>query len=175
MSMDYAQMVDGCRRHKGAAPRALYDAFAPMVLGICRRYASCHDEAKDLMQDSMVKVYEKIGTVRETERLKSWIYTLTMNTCVQYCRSHAKVVLTDDLESHLVNDNTDLPYSIEDIVEAMGCLTPSQRLAFNLCDVEEGEYNEVAQQMRCSETNVRVLLSRARARLREYLENKTKR
>lgn len=172
MSMDYAQMTEGCRHRRPAAQRALYDEFAPIVLGVCCRYASCRDEANDLMQDSMVKVYEKIGTLRNPDKLGSWIYNLTVNTCVQYCRSRSRVTLVDDMEGYS-ESTVELPYSEADIVAALEALTDSQRLAFNLCCVEEMNFAEVAERMRCTESNVRVLLFHARRNLRKRLE-KTK-
>lgn len=172
MSMSYAQMAEGCRHRKPAAQRALYDEFAPMVLGICCRYASCRDEANDLMQDSLVKVYEKIGTLRDSDKIGGWIYNLTVNTCVQYCRSRTRVALVNDMDGYSETE-VELPYSEADIARALDALTASQRLAFNLCCVEEMDFAEVAERMRCTESNVRSLLSHARKRLRNRLE-KTK-
>ena len=167
MSMDYAQMVEGCRNHKPAAQRALYDEFASMVLGVCQRYATCRDEANDLLQDSMVKVFEKIGTLHDAAKLQSWIYSIAVNTCLQYCR-RSRLTFEADLDVQS-GDNEELPYTAEEIVEAMESVTPAQRLVFNLCCIEEMTYEEVAAKLRCSETNVRGLLFRARAGMRDYL------
>lgn len=168
MSMDYAQMVEGCKHHKPVAQRALYDEFAPMVLGVCCRYAACRDEANDLMQDSMVKVYESIGTLRDARKIKAWIYTIALNTCLQFCRHNRRLTLEENMDTYSGED-VELPFTAAEIVEAMDTVTPSQRLVFNLCCVEELEYAEVAERLGCSETNVRGLLFRARARMREYL------
>ena len=169
MSMNYAQMVEGCRHCKPAAQRALYDEFASMVLGVCQRYASCRDEANDLMQDSMVKVYENIGSLRDASKLQAWIYTVTLNTCLHFCRHKTRLTLEEDMDAYC-SDNDELPFTAAEIVEAMNSVTPAQRLVFNLCCVEGMEYGEVASQLHCSETNVRGLLSRARARMRDYLK-----
>lgn len=168
MSIDYAQMVQGCRHHKPAAQRALYDEFAPMVLGICRRYAASRDEADDLMQDSFVRVFEKIGTLRDTAKLQGWIYSTTVNICLMHLRKKNRLILGDDIDSYS-REEVDLPYSEAEIVEAMDSVTPAQRLVFNLCCVEEMDFRQVAAKLNCSESNVRGLLSRARACMREYL------
>ena len=168
MSMDYAQMVEGCRNHKPAAQRALYDEFASMVLGVCQRYATCRDEANDLMQDSMVKVFEKIGTLHDAAKLQSWIYSIAVNTCLQYCR-RSRLTFEADLDVQS-GDNDEMPYTADEIVEAMESVTPAQRLVFNLCCIEECSYDEAALKLRCSNVNVRVLLCKARRNLRSILE-----
>lgn len=173
MSIDYAQMVEGCRRHKPAAQRALYDEFAPMVLGVCRRYAASRDEANDLMQDSMIRVFEKIGTVHDAAKLQGWIYSISVNICLMHLRKNNRLILGEDMDSYSPEE-VDLPYTEAEIVEAMDSVTPTQRLVFNLCCVEEMDFEQVALQLRCSQSNVRGLLSRARASMREYLLKRKK-
>lgn len=170
MSMSYAEMVDGCRRRNAKAQRALYDEMAPMAAGVCRRYSADRDEAKDMLQDGFVKVYERIGSLREPQKLRSWVYNIMVNTCIQHYR-HARHTVLMDMDTEAAGTETELPYSTDDIVRALGTLSPVQRMAFNLCCAEECSHEEAAKQMGCSEVAVRVALSRARMNMRQYLEN----
>lgn len=171
MSMSYAEMVDGCRRRNARAQRALYDELAPMAAGVCRRYSADRDEAKDMLQDGFVKVYERIGSLRDPQKLRSWVYNIMVNTCIQHYRKARHMVLME-MDDESAESETELPYSMEDIVRALGNLTPVQRMAFNLCCAEELSYEEVAKQMACSEGAVRVALCKAKKRMRELLEPK---
>lgn len=168
MSMSYAEMVDGCRRRNGKAQRALYDELAPMAAGVCRRYSTDGDEAKDMLQDGFVKVYERIGSLRDPQKLRSWVYNIMVNTCIQHYRRARHTVLME-MDNETAEPVTELPYSMEDIVRALGSLTPVQRMAFNLCCAEDMTYEEAAHEMGCSEGAVRVALSKARKGLREEL------
>lgn len=171
MNMSYAEMVDGCRRRNARAQRALYDELAPMAAGVCRRYSADRDEAKDMLQDGFVKVYERIGSLRDPQKLRSWVYNIMVNTCIQHYRKARHMVLME-MDDESAESETELPYSMEDIVRALGNLTPVQRMAFNLCCAEELSYEEVAKQMACSEGAVRVALCKAKKRMRELLEPK---
>ena len=63
---------------------------------------------------------------------------------------------------------------MEEIVEAMGTISPTQRMAFNLCCVEELSMAEAAHKMNCNEVAVRVALCKARKKMRNFLENKNR-
>lgn len=173
MSMTYAQIVDGCRRHDADAQRALYDELASMAMGVCYRYSSSRDEANDMLQDGFVKVFEKIGTLREPQKLRSWVYNIMVNTCIQHYRRSRNTVLKE-MDDVVDESGEELRYTMDDIVESMQTLSATQRIAFNLCCVEELPFSEAAEKMKCSEVNVRVLLSKARRKMREYLEGKHK-
>ena len=174
MGMSYQQMVDGCRRHNAKAQRALYDELAPMCMGVCHRYVADRDEASDMLQDGFVHIFENIGKLRNPEKLRSWAYTVMVNTCVSYLRRSRRLVVKDDM-----GDLRDEPeadglerYSKNDLRQALDSLTPRLRTAFNLCVVDGKRSAEAAKMMGTKESNVRLLVFRARAALRKYLETK---
>lgn len=173
MSMSYAEMVEGCRRRNAKAQRALYDELAPMAMGVCYRYTVDRDEAHDMLQDGFVKVFERIGTLRDPQKLRSWTYNIMVNTCIQHYRRSRHTVLQemDELVDEVASE---MPYTMEEIVEAMGTISPTQRMAFNLCCVEELSMAEAAQKMNCNEVAVRVALCKARKKMRNFLENKNR-
>ena len=173
MSMSYEQMVDGCRRHDAKAQRALYDELAPMAMGVCMRYCTDRDEAQDLLQDGMVRVFEKIGSLKEPQKLRSWVYSIMVNCCVQHLRQARHERVSDELDT--VADEADLtPFTMRDIVEALHQIDNRQRLVFNLCAIEGRSSDDVASEMGISAGNVRIMLYRARATMRAYLEKKLK-
>ena len=171
MAVDYAHIIEGCLRHDRRAQRALYDTFAPMAMGVCMRYASDRDAAQDLLQDGFVRVFENIGRVRDPERLGAWIYRLMLNECLRQYRKKMPVQYADEGRIESVQLPLD-PFGTEEVVAALQRLTTAQRMAFNLVEVEGYTYEEVAEQMKCSEVNVRSLLSRAKGCLRELLTKK---
>ncbi|MBQ9416991.1 MAG: RNA polymerase sigma factor [Bacteroidales bacterium] len=171
MEKDYAKIVSGSRQHKPAAQRALYDELAPMAMGICLRYAPDREEARDLLQDGFVKIYEKIATLRQPEKLRSWAYNIMVNTCIQRLRRLGREQLMEDMDSF--NDEQPLPdISTSEIMAAMESLTPGQRLVFNLCCIEGLSLDEAAAKLRSNNSNVRALLCKARRQMRTILNQK---
>ena len=169
MSMDYAQMVEGCRRRDAKAQRALYDEMAPMAMGVCMRYAKGREEARDLVQDGFIKVFEKVGRLRDSATLRTWVYKTMVHTCIDHCRLRKEVEPLGDYDVKAVETD---PYTMEEIMLAMQQLSSAQRTVFNLCDVEGMSLDEVAKELKCNNLAVRVTLSRARSRLKELLINR---
>ena len=169
MSMDYAQMVEGCRRRDPKAQRALYDAVSQMSMGICMRYAQGRDEAQDMMQDGFVRVFEHIGGLRDTATTAAWVRKVMLNVCLNHIKVDRRMLRGNVEVDDVADVNTD-PYAMEEIVAAIQKLAPQQRVVFNMVEVEGFELKETAQRLHCSEVNVRALLCRAKKALREKLK-----
>lgn len=169
MSMDYAQMVKGCRKRDAKAQRALYDAMAPMAMGVCIRYARDREEARDYMQDGFVKVFENVGKLKDCETLRTWVYKTMLNTCIDHCRIRKEVEPIDNYDVRAVETD---PYTMEEIVLAMQKLPKIHRTVFNLCDIEGYKLEEVAKELKSSYNSVKVALCRARKMMGELLEGK---
>lgn len=174
MSMSYAQMVEGCLRRDAKAQRALYDELAPMSMGVCMRYASSREEARDLLQDGFVKVFEKIGSLREPAKLRSWTYNIMVNTCIQSFRMRRNTLIIDDMDTYAEPDDIE-GYSPEEVVAALQQLTERQRLVINLFYMEDYSSRQIAEHLSCSDSNVRALLTDARHAMRKKLEENDKR
>ena len=139
-----------------------------MAMGVCMRYSHNREQAQDLMQDGFIKVFEKLGTLKNPEKIGAWIYQIMVNVCVDYCKTLRPVQLLDDTVVEAVSQPLD-PFSMSEIVEAMQHLPSHQRIIFNLVEVEGYRCEEVAQRLGLSASGVRAALSRAKASLRETL------
>ena len=149
MAADFTHIVEGCRRRDRVAQRQLYDAMAPMAMGVCMRYVRNREEAQDLMQEGFVHVFEHLSQLREVEKLPAWV---------------RKVMGVADRAEQPLD-----PFADEEVVLALQQIAPQQQVVFNLVAVEEYSYDEAAKLLHCSEVNVRALYSRARHQLRELL------
>lgn len=168
MSDDYTQIIQGCCKRDADAMRSLYEMTASMAMGVCMRYAGDRSTAQDWMQDGYIRVFEKIGSVKDPARLMSWVYQVMVNICLNQCKKRGRTLYLEELPEEPAPDEP-LPYSAEEVFAAMKRLPMSLRTAFNLITVEECDYGEAAKRMGCRESTVRGMHSRACARLREIL------
>ena len=181
MNLDYAQVLDACKRGDAKAQEALYKEFAPTMLGIGMRYLKSRDDAQDLLHDAFIKVLTSIKQVKDPAMLKAWMYRVMFNTVMDYFREKNHLVYYADDSLERISDDTEVDdsgmdtdrYEMAEIMEAINSLQPCYRTVFNMREVEEMEYEDIARELGITEMTARSHLSYARRLLRRYFEEKT--
>ncbi len=140
------------------------------------------DTAEDIVQDALVKAYEKLGTWRGESSLSTWLYRITYTTAVSSLRGR-NVFLSDNGEgsggsgaANLSTEDEEADWqATEDNIarmrHAIDLLTPLDRTLVNLFYLEERSVRETAEICGQSEANVKTRLHRARTQLRKLMEN----
>lgn len=140
-----------------------------MAMGVCMRYSRSREEAQDLMQDGFIKVFEKLGTLKEPERVGAWIHQIMVNVCIDSFHRRKEFRFLDDTMEEPVTLPLD-PFAMDEIVAAIQELPPHQQAVFNLVEVEGYSCEEAARRLRQTASAVRATLCRAKAALREKLK-----
>ena len=154
-----------------------------LALYYCR---STHD-AEDLSQEAWLKAYRNIQSFRGESSFYTWLRQITINTFLnskRQTRMLDKKIITTEAEGYeLVRQLNGLDASraitveeginnkllAEKVMQALGELTPQQRLTFLLKYREEMTYDEIASALGCSAGTVKKALFRAVLKLRERL------
>lgn len=163
--------LEGSRRHQ----KALYDRYAPYMMGVCMRYASCVAEAEDLLQDGFVTVYRKLGSYEGRGELGAWMRRIFLNTALMNFRKTKH--LQQQLELAAVGQTADAgedPFSTvsaAELMQLLQSLPAGARMVFNLYAVEGFEHHEIAEQLGISIGTSKSQYSRARTLLKEKLEH----
>jgi RNA polymerase sigma-70 factor (ECF subfamily) len=84
------------------------------------------EDAEDILQDVFLRVYRQLGTVRDPQRLESWLYQIARNRIIDHYRSRRQWV---DLTENLVADADSTKETSEE---------PSEDLLPYVCEVIEG-------------------------------------
>ena len=66
-------ILEGCRKGKPKSQEMLYRRFAPAMYGIALQYASCEEDAKDILQEGFLKVFRKLDQVKNPAAFPGWI------------------------------------------------------------------------------------------------------
>ena len=137
-------------------------------MGVCMRYAASREEAEDLMQDGYVRVFDRIGKMKDPKALQGWVRQVMCSVCINAVRRKMRFVSLDKEPVEAVDTPMD-PFAADEVVHALQQLAPQKRVVFNMVAVEEMPYDEVAATLKCSESNVRALFARAKKELIEKL------
>lgn len=145
-----------------------------------------HDDAEDLLQDTMVKAYTGFHSFRQGSHLKAWLHRIMTNSYITSYRKklrepqrHATAEITDQQMFDIARRSASGLRSAEDnaleslpdnqIKAAMQALPEQFRMVVYYADVEGFRYREIAEIMQTAGGTVASRLQRGRQQLRVLL------
>ncbi len=151
--------------------------FKDKVFRLAKRLLVSKEEAEDATQEILMKLWKNQKKIEDYKNIEAFSMTMTKNFCLDRLKSkqaqNLKIV-----HSNYQDNNTSLQKQIElndsvdwvsKIIEA---LPEQQKIILQLRDIEQYEFEEIAEMLEMNQTAIRVALSRARKTIREQLTNK---
>jgi RNA polymerase sigma-70 factor, ECF subfamily len=170
-------ILDGCVAGKRSAQSALYRRYAPVMLGVCMRYARDHDEAEDIMQEAFLKIFQNIASFRNEGSFEGWMKRVMINHALNHYRRQKKQPFLEDIDSISETDILDrdeqpllpAPVSAEQLTTLIQLLPPGYRMVFNMYVFEEFSHKEISRELNISENTSKTQLLKARRMLRKRI------
>ena len=178
--MEERQLIEGCIRGETWARKALYELYAPSMMGVCQRYVCNRDTASDLLHDGFVKLFTKIHTYTGAGSFNGWMRRIFVNTTLEHLRRKDVLRYSVDVaeESHqLAAPDVSLFESLseDDLIACIARLPLKYRTVFNMYAIEKYTHVEIAKELNINENTVRSQYARARQILQKMVtewENK---
>lgn len=85
--------------------REIIELFKNRVFGMAYKFTNDYDEAQDLSQEIFLKIYKEIERFRFESKLSTWIYRISINTCLDWKRKHSKIKI---LSTSISNDDSEI-------------------------------------------------------------------
>ena len=70
--------------------KEIYNQFADLVYTLAYKYLRNKEESEEATQDVFIKVHTKLGQFRNEAELKTWIYKITINVCLDIIKSNQR-------------------------------------------------------------------------------------
>jgi RNA polymerase sigma-70 factor (ECF subfamily) len=173
LSEPIEHIIKGCKSGKHEAYEELYKLFAARMWAVCLRYARDYDNARDILQDSFIKVYEKINQFEGRGSIEGWIRRIVVNTALGEYRKqhHLSIDAVNNSEDDEKNyENFECNLEAEELLILIKELPPQYRMVFNLYAIEGYSHKEIGDMLSISEGTSKSNLSRARSILQKKLE-----
>ena len=177
-------VLDRARGGDGAAFTELVEPLRRELHAHCYRMLGSVHDADDALQDALVRAWRGLARFEGRSSLRSWLYTVATNSCLDAAARRGRRALPVDLgpaSDHVVHDDTPVtevawlgPYPDppgraerrEDVelafVAALQHLPANQRAALLLFEVLGFSAAEIAELMQTSRASVNSALQRAR-------------
>jgi len=162
--LEVNQIIDGCKSNDRKCQRAFVDQFSPYLFGVCRRYISNHEQAKDCLQESLVQILSNINKFEAKGSFKSWAARVTATQCLQFIRREKKHITFDIAESLEPSEEESISdrLEVDDVLKFLETIPEKYRLAVNLYIIEGYSHREISEQLGITESSSRSLVTRAR-------------
>lgn len=173
MEVHFKEIVEGCRKGNRKDQQALYDHFSRKMYRVCLSYVSESDDAMDILHDSFIKIFARLGEYNSLQQLEAWIRQLTVNTAIDFLRRRKKMVYIGEDEFRLEQspvDTTGQQMENRDLGSLIDLLPVGAKTVFNLYAVEGYNHREIASRLDISEGTSKSQLSRARQLLQGMLK-----
>jgi RNA polymerase sigma-70 factor, ECF subfamily len=169
---DCFRMLETAKAGDRAAFERLMRHHERMVLRTAWRLLGSLEDAQDVAQEVFWRLYRNLKRIDPAENLPGWLYRVTVNLCRDHKR---RAVRTEELaEAPAPGAHPHQEFTVEErrrIVEmSLRMLPEKERAAFVLRDLEGLSTAEVAGLLGSSETTVRSQVSKARLKVKGFVE-----
>ena len=170
-------LVERSKQHDTIAFRQLVETCQPFVFRLAFRLLRCEEEAKDIVQETFIRVWLHLHRYHRDARFSTWLYKIACNLCYDRLRAMKRSQGNTDLSELNVPEDDHVEQSVinrdlkEYITTLTYDLTPKQRLVFTLRDIEGLELEEVREITGMSGAKIKSNLYLARQYIRKRIEN----
>lgn len=175
------ELVRSAQRGNTAAFERLVRLLEQQMLAVAAGFAHTPDDANDIYQDAMLAAYRALPKFKMESKFSTWLYKIVVNTALSNRRKlkrtwqkmkalqqgylhEEQYFHGDSPESSMLDSELNTQ-----INTALGKLNNNERIAFVLCHQQGFKLREAAEVMSCSDSSVKVILFRAREKLKLYL------
>ena len=161
----------------------IYDGFARKVLNFIYRMVHSSEEAEDLTQETFVAVYQKLGTLKDSDKFEAWLFRIARNFIYQRYRKRPPATVSIDAPSEdgrrmteLVDGrkNPDEEYQTQElegvITDVIANLPEKYREVFILSALQHLSYQQIADIVGRSISSVKTDIHRARLEVRDSVK-----
>ena len=180
MELDEKKLIERASAGDPAAFNRLMELHERRMYAVAMRMCANREDAQDCLQEAMLRVFRAIGGFKGQSSFATWVYRITMNTCLDELRKKKNKQNTslDNLldQGWSPSDGENVPEKQAMVNEtrrqisgAIQELPEDMRAAVVLRDVHGLAYDEIADALNTNVGTIKSRISRAREKLREKL------
>jgi len=143
------------------------------IYGIVRNVA----DAQDLTQEAFIKALQHQEQLKDEQKAAHWLSRIATNTAIDFLRRSGRATFCEI--EHAPDGHWETPEQAvlrdehrDYLEDGLRLLSPRERAALIMRDVEDLPAEEVARRLDCSKATVRSHIANARTKLRRYMERR---
>jgi RNA polymerase sigma-70 factor (ECF subfamily) len=166
------KIIEECRGGNFNNFRKLVELTSPFAFSLAFRMLGDEDLSRDVVQETMVTIWQKLKNVKSAEVYKTWVYRVVINKCYDHLRQKKRnrehvaddktwLFLSERLSqlpsAQMENDETARIISV-----LTDRLSPRQKTIFILSEIEEMSSDEISEITGIGKSSIKANLYHAR-------------
>lgn len=166
-------IIKACLERNQNAQSLLYKQFFGYSKSVCLRYSSNQEEAKEILNEGFLKVFNNLEKYLPELSFKAWLRTIMVNTAINYYRDNKKYnqeISFDGVEDPIYDDDIINKISADEILILVQKLPPSYRTVFVMHVVDGYNHREIGEILEINEGTSRSNFMKARVKLQSLVQ-----
>jgi RNA polymerase sigma-70 factor, ECF subfamily len=149
----------------------IWEEYKSSLFGYIKKRVTVEDDAKDILQNVLLKSYQYCSNGKTVLYLKSWLYKITQNTIIDYHKKNSKTISLS-LDIVKVEDEKSIIGEASDYIKALLKLLPNDyAIPLYMSDIDGIDQKVIAENLGLTLPNTKSRIQRARVKLKErFLE-----
>lgn len=170
------EIIDQIKGGSQSAFVTLVERYRNYVFSIALSIIKEREDAEEIAQDVFVKVYQMLNSFKGTSSFKTWLYSVTYRTAIDYTRKkkkhlHAELDQNLPLEDIGEGNKTNRDHLKAVLEKLITRLKPEDAGIITLFYLEELSVKEISEITGINANNIKTRLFRMREQLRSIMEN----
>jgi len=166
-------LIRRSQRGDRKAQHELYNLYVGAMYNICRRMMGNDEDAKDVLQDSFIQAFSKLGTLQKEEMFPAWLKRIVVNRCLNAFKKNRNMIelMNEEIETpqEEQEDQREVQFQVERIKKALDRISAGCRTVLNLYVFEGYDHKEIAEILSISESASKAQYSKAKSKIRRIL------
>ena len=171
------KLIDDCIKGKKNAHERFFNKYYGLMLGICLRYCSNKSDARDVVQEGFIKIFNSLPSYKRQGPFFIWMKSIFINTAIDKYRNEVQSRNVQDISDymHLKSDEEDVlsRLNANEIINCLERLPEGCRVIFNLFAIDGLTHKEIAEQLGITEGTSKSQVARAREYLKKMIGNQS--
>ena len=145
------QLVERIRKKDQRAMSQLYQMYVEELSSVCYRYVPDDNDAKDVLQNSFVKIFTSLRTFeyRDESSFRGWMIKIVVNEALRFLRERKKLLFTELHEADIQQSADEEPasdsISADELHQLISELPDGYRTVINLYSFEGCSHQKIAE------------------------------
>ncbi|KPK84801.1 MAG: hypothetical protein AMS27_08910 [Bacteroides sp. SM23_62_1] len=178
--MDTVNLIRSCINRDEAAFRTLIDRYSDFAFSVAFRIMNDEEESNDIVQESFITVWHKIGSFNPEKKFTNWLYRIVVNKCYDALRKRKRMQLiypdtnSWNAQGLISESNPERKLDNEEIGKIIRMLTfklsTKQKIVFILSELEGLSHDDIAEITGMAKTIIKSNLNHARRKIGEMIK-----